>query len=157
MFKKKERNNAVNVKLYLVKTKDTWLSRDCSLDIDRKVIVCGKEEYPLLSTAKIINEDKYVQIMIGNTKAVEINETGDYSTIDDPSAIEESVAKGLSRALERPSIWWQWLMLLMFGFLGGLGFGALLGLWLLPKPEIPPIHVFVNTTGGVPIMPMPGG
>ena len=152
MFKKKKPSSEIDVKLYLVKTKDTWLSRDCSLDVDKKVIVCGEEEYPLLSTAKVLNENKYIQIMVSNTKAVEINETGDYSTIDDPSAIEESVAKGLSRALERPSIWWQWLILFIFGFLGGLGFGAFLALWFMPKPTIPPININITAP---PVLPMP--
>jgi len=152
MFRRKKSEDGLDVKLYLVKTKDTWLSRDCKLDPDKKQIVCGEETYPLLSTAKIVNENMYVQIMISNTKAIEINEVGDYSTIDDPSAIEESVAKGLSRALERPSIWWQWLMLFIFGFLGGLGFGAFLALWFMPKPEIPPIVVNVTAP---PALPMP--
>ena len=46
----------------------------------------------------------------------------------------------LKRSLERPPIWWQWLMLLVVGALGGLGLGFALAINMIHGTPIP-IHV----------------
>ncbi len=51
------------------------------------------------------------------------------------------VVNTLRKASEKPPIWWQWLLLFIFGFLGGTGFGALLWAFLSPKPTCPTIQV----------------
>lgn len=48
----------------------------------------------------------------------------------------------IRRASERPPIWWQWLMLFVFGTLAGLGLGVLISYLLMPRTiVVPPINV----------------
>lgn len=121
----------IRVKVYFIKSKDTWISQECELKDNR--ILCGDKEIPLLHVYKVVNEDTFIQIMTSPIKAVKIEENGTYTLIEDPGLIEESVMRGLQRALERPPIWWQWLMLLLFGAFGGLGVGVFLALFFMPK------------------------
>ena len=145
-----------SVKVILVKSKDTWIELECV--VNGKSLLCedGKE-YPLVSLKKIIRVEKvglirkrnivkhyFMQIMTGNSQALDVNiETGNFSEITDKEFIENAVAEGLRRAMERPSRWWEVLMWVLCGILGGIGIGLLLGLWFAPKPEIPPITINV--------------
>jgi len=131
MFWRKKKG--IPVKVYFIKTKDTWVSEECVLNEREKKIDCNGKEIPLMSVYKVVNEDIYVQIMCSPVKSVKINEDGTYTLIEDPSTIEESVMKGLQRALEKPPIWWQWLMLLLFGAFGGIGLGIFISLFFMPK------------------------
>ena len=135
------------VKLYLIKSKDTWIELSCEMDLDKKCLVCSDgKEYPLQCLKKVIKkyESKrlfgkkkseiityYIQIMKSPTTALDINEKGEYSELEDTTVLENAIATGLQRAMEKPPIWWQWIMLFAIGVLGGTGLGAFLSqLWL---------------------------
>ena len=139
----------MKTKLYLIKSKDTWVELDCDIDFDRKCLICNDgKEYPLIDLKKVIRkiettrgflrkrketivETFYIQIMKSSTKAVVIDEKGEYSELEDTTVLENAVAQGLQRAMEKPPIWWQWLLLFAIGVLGGTGLGAFLSqLWL---------------------------
>jgi len=140
------------VKLYLIKSKDTWIELECEMDLDRKCLVCSDgKEYPLQALKKVIRkyetkglfgkkkthiETFYIQIMKSPTTALDINEKGEYSELEDTTVIENAIAVGLQRAMEKPPIWWQWLILVAIGILGGIGLGAFLSQFWLKCPTV---------------------
>lgn len=153
------------VKLFLIKSKDTWMELSCSVDDVRKCLMCedGKE-YPLKSLKKVIYVETkglirkskeikhyYVQLVTSNTKVVDIDVEGTFSELEDPNVIENAIAEGLRRAMERPSKWWEILMYVVVGIIGGLGLGVFIGLMFGPKPQLPPIYVLPNVHTMTPI------
>jgi hypothetical protein len=41
----------------------------------------------------------------------------------------------LQRASKKPSIWWEWLFLILTGMFGGVGLGLLIAYWVV-KPNV---------------------
>jgi hypothetical protein len=51
----------------------------------------------------------------------------------------------IRRASERPAVWWQWLMLIIVGILGGIGIGILISNLTLPRQVIvPPQNITIH-------------
>lgn len=50
---------------------------------------------------------------------------------DVEDALDATLVEAIKRANERPPVWWQWLLLFIFGALGGIGVGIALAPHLL--------------------------
>jgi hypothetical protein len=58
---------------------------------------------------------------------------------DVEDALQKVFVEAVKTAYEKPPIWWQWLLLMGIGVLGGIGLGIALSPHVLPSfPEIPP-------------------
>jgi len=60
---------------------------------------------------------------------------------DVEDALQKVFVESIKAAYEKPPIWWQWLMLILVGVMGGLGLGVVLAPHVLPSlsgPSLPP-------------------
>ena len=59
---------------------------------------------------------------------------------DVEDALDATLVQAIRAANERPPQWWQWLLLFVFGALGGMGLGVILAVKTgIVAPQAPPL------------------